>query len=238
MALQVIGSGFGRTGTKSLKAALERLGFGPCHHMHEIIADPGQVNHWQTVAAGGKVDWSVVFAGYRAQVDWPGAHVWRDTARAFPHARIVHTTRPDDTWWASFERTIATLMQRRADLALPQHMRDMLDAWDVMVGQESLAAISPTATPRSRRTTPIRSPSGKSFRANACCCSTWPKAGRRCVIFSAWMCRTSPFPITTCAPISGRPWAAIPPDQSVSIRRRWERSPLPRTRAGTTGSSG
>lgn len=135
MALQVIGSGFGRTGTKSLKAALERLGFGPCHHMHEIIADPGQVNHWQTVAAGGKVDWSVVFAGYRAQVDWPGAHVWRDTARAFPHARIVHTTRPDDTWWASFERTIATLMQRRADLALPQHMRDMLDAWDVMVGQ-------------------------------------------------------------------------------------------------------
>jgi len=135
MALQVIGSGFGRTGTKSLKAALERLGFGPCHHMHEIIADPGQVAHWQTVAAGGTVDWSVVFAGYRAQVDWPGAHVWRDTARAFPHARVVHTLRPDDVWWASSQRTIATLMQRRADLDLPPHMRDMLEAWDIMVGQ-------------------------------------------------------------------------------------------------------
>jgi len=91
MALQVIGSGFGRTGTKSLKAALERLGFGPCHHMHEIIADPGQVAHWQTVAAGGTVDWSVVFAGYRAQVDWPGACLARYRAGLSPCARRPHT---------------------------------------------------------------------------------------------------------------------------------------------------
>jgi hypothetical protein len=28
--LEVIGAGYGRTGTLSLKAALERLGFGPC----------------------------------------------------------------------------------------------------------------------------------------------------------------------------------------------------------------
>ena len=43
MALQVIGSGFGRTGTMSLKRALEQLGFGPCHHMEEVLAHPEQV---------------------------------------------------------------------------------------------------------------------------------------------------------------------------------------------------
>ena len=52
MTLEVISSGFGRRGTKSLKAALERLGYGPCHHMHEIVENPGQVAHWQKLAAG------------------------------------------------------------------------------------------------------------------------------------------------------------------------------------------
>ena len=63
MALDVISSGFGRTGTKSLKAALERLGFGKCHHMHEIVEHPEQVIHWQRLAAGQTVDWDTVFAG-------------------------------------------------------------------------------------------------------------------------------------------------------------------------------
>lgn len=82
MSLQVIGSGFGRTGTASLKRALEMLGFGPCHHMEEVLANPAQVPHWQAVAAGEAVDWELVFAGYRSQIDWPGAHVWRELAAA------------------------------------------------------------------------------------------------------------------------------------------------------------
>ena len=56
MALEVIGPGFGRTGTASLKRALEILGFGPCHHMEEIFAHPEQVPHWQAVAARRPVD--------------------------------------------------------------------------------------------------------------------------------------------------------------------------------------
>lgn len=137
MTLRVISSGFGRTGTKSLKAALERLGYGPCHHMHEIVENPGQVAHWQKLAAGKDVDWNDVFAGYNSQVDWPGAHVWRELAEAFPEAKVVHTVRPEDKWWASFDKTIGKLMARYKDLPLPPHIHDMLEAWNAFAGKET-----------------------------------------------------------------------------------------------------
>jgi hypothetical protein len=79
----------------SLKAALDQLGFGPCHHMEEIFNHPDQVPYWQAVAAGKPVDWNEVFRGYRAQVDWPGAHVWRELAVAYPEAKVVHSVRPE-----------------------------------------------------------------------------------------------------------------------------------------------
>ena len=135
MALMVIGSGFGRTGTKSLKAALERLGFGPCHHMHEVVLHPEQVAHWQAIAAGEPVDWNAVFAGYRSQVDWPGAHVWRELAEAFPEAKIVHSVRPEELWWKSFAATIGKLAGRYRDLPLPLHVGNILNAWYEMAGK-------------------------------------------------------------------------------------------------------
>lgn len=135
MALMVIGSGFGRTGTKSLKAALERLGFGPCHHMHEVVLHPEQVAHWQAIAAGEPVDWNAVFAGYRSQVDWPGAHVWRELAEAFPEAKIVHSVRPEELWWKSFAATIGKLAGRYRDLPLPPHVGNILNAWYEMAGK-------------------------------------------------------------------------------------------------------
>ncbi len=137
MTLQVIGSGFGRTGTKSLKAALERLGYGPCHHMHEIVENPDQVAHWQKLAAGEEVDWHRVFAGYNSQVDWPGAHVWRELAEAFPDAKVVHTVRPEEKWWASLQKTIGKLMARYRDIPLPPHIHNMLEAWNGFAGKET-----------------------------------------------------------------------------------------------------
>jgi len=134
MELQVIGSGFGRTGTASLKRALETLGFGPCHHMEEVFANPPQVAHWQAVAAGRPVDWREVFAGYRSQIDWPGAHVWRELAAAFPRAKVVHSVRPEESWWKSFDGTIGTLLRTHQDLPLPPHMRDMFDAARKIIG--------------------------------------------------------------------------------------------------------
>ena len=127
MTLAIIGSGFGRTGTMSLKRALEELGFGPCHHMEEVLSNPEQVTHWQAIAAGRPVKWDEVFAGYRSQVDWPGAHVWRETAIAYPKAKVIHTMRPEELWWKSFSTTIAKLMIDYKNMPLPPHVRAMVD---------------------------------------------------------------------------------------------------------------
>jgi hypothetical protein len=128
MALAVIGSGFGRTGTKSMKDALEVLGFGPCHHMYEVIGNPEKVPGWQAAFAGEPADWNEMYDGYRAQVDWPGAHFWREAAAAFPGAKVVHSVRPEEKWWASFQKTIGKLSATYADMPLPPHIRDMLAA--------------------------------------------------------------------------------------------------------------
>lgn len=114
MALQVIGAGFGRTGTNSLKLALEQLGFGPCHHMFEIRDHPEQLHHWQAAAAGRRPDWYKVFEGYTAQVDWPGARYWRELADHFPAAKVILTTRSADSWFDSVQATIYPSMRDRA----------------------------------------------------------------------------------------------------------------------------
>jgi hypothetical protein len=87
MALEIIGAGFGRTGTNSLKIALEFLGFGPCHHMFEVRDNPELLPDWQRAAMGERVDWDQVFRGYRSQVDWPGARYWRELTEHFPNAK-------------------------------------------------------------------------------------------------------------------------------------------------------
>jgi hypothetical protein len=126
MSLLVIGPGFGRTGTMSLKHALELLGFGPCHHMEEVLAHPEQVPHWQAIAAGQPVVWDEVFAGYRSQVDFPGAHVWRELAAAYPQAKVVLTVRPEAAWSTSFSATIGALMDAPDRVAMPPHIQAML----------------------------------------------------------------------------------------------------------------
>ena len=72
----------------STKLALEQLGFGPCHHMVEVMGNPAQPSHWKAVAAGEQADWAEVFDGYNSQVDWPGAAVWHETSISFPKAKV------------------------------------------------------------------------------------------------------------------------------------------------------
>ena len=107
MALAVIGAGLGRTGTLSLKQALEMLGFGPCHHMTEVSADRArQAPLWNRVAGGEERDWEAVFAGYRSTVDWPGCHYFAELAEAFPQAKVILSRRDADGWYASMAKTI------------------------------------------------------------------------------------------------------------------------------------
>ncbi len=125
MALNVIGSGFGRTGTMSTKTALEQLGFGPCHHMIEVINNPAQPAQWKAVASGKKPDWAEVFLGYNSQVDWPGAAVWRETSIAFPDAKVVHTERPESEWWNSFSVTIGKFFTLSPNMPLPPEIAEI-----------------------------------------------------------------------------------------------------------------
>ena len=113
MGLDVIGPGFGRTGTNSLKLALEHLGFGPCHHMFEVRDKPEQLPHWEAAANGEEMNWHAVFDGYRSQVDWPGARFWRELVRFYPDAKVVLTVRDPDEWFDSVQATIAPFMAAR-----------------------------------------------------------------------------------------------------------------------------
>jgi hypothetical protein len=133
MTLEIIGSGFGRTGTMSTKLALEQLGLGPCHHMIEVMGSPAQAAHWGAVAADEPVDWATVFDGYRAQVDFPGAAVWPQVAAAFPQAKVVHTERPEEEWWASFNGTIGKFFTQRAKLSLPPPVAAIFGTMDKLL---------------------------------------------------------------------------------------------------------
>jgi hypothetical protein len=119
MTLEIIGAGFGRTGTSSLKVALEHLGFGPTHHMFEVRDHPPQVEHWAAAARGERVNWDTVFKGYRSQVDWPGARYWRELAAHYPEAKIILTVRDPDQWFDSVASTILKLLAARGHIEDP-----------------------------------------------------------------------------------------------------------------------
>ncbi len=117
--VEVIGAGVGRTGTYSLKLALEAFGYGPCHHMEEVLAAPErQIALW-TAAAEGRPDWPETMKGYASAVDWPTAAFYRELAEAYPGAKFVLTTRSTESWLDSFTQTIHALMQK-ADEAPPE----------------------------------------------------------------------------------------------------------------------
>lgn len=106
MTLSVIGAGFGRTGTLSLKFALEALGFAPCHHMMEVFMNPPQAPIWSAAARGEPVDWEALLTGYKATTDWPSCHFWRELALRFPAAKVILTARDPEKWFSSFSETI------------------------------------------------------------------------------------------------------------------------------------
>jgi len=121
MTLQVVGAGFGRTGTLSMKAALEQLGFGPCYHMAEVIVHPHFAEHWMTAASGQPVKWDVVFNGYKAAVDWPACSFYREQAEHFPNAKVILTLRDMNTWFDSCQATIFNIMKVPPEV-VPPHM--------------------------------------------------------------------------------------------------------------------
>jgi len=103
----VIGAGVGRTGTLSLKGALELLLGGSCYHMMEVFSRPGDVAVWTDAAIGRTVDWPTALEGYTATTDFPACLFWRDLAELYPDAKVLLSTRADSQiWWESASQTI------------------------------------------------------------------------------------------------------------------------------------
>ena len=105
MALKVIGAGLGRTGTLSLKLALEQLGFGPCYHMTEVLMEPSRGPSWVR-AADGQPDWKDIFKGFESTVDYPGCAFWRELIQFYPSAKVLLSVRNPQDWFDSTQQTI------------------------------------------------------------------------------------------------------------------------------------
>ena len=124
MALQLIGAGLGRTGTLSLKAALERLGYGPCYHMIEVLTAPERGRHWLERTPDGSYHWDAIFREYRATVDWPAAAFWRQLVECYPDAKVLLSLRDADRWYDSVMRTIYPVMTRALPEDAPETLQD------------------------------------------------------------------------------------------------------------------
>jgi Sulfotransferase domain len=112
--MEVIGAGFGRTGTLSLKVALEQLGRGPCLHMLDVIGHPGRIAAWQAVLDGSEADWAKLLDGFRSAVDWPACTYYAELAAAFPAAKVILTVRPAEDWYHSMRNTLYAAAQAAA----------------------------------------------------------------------------------------------------------------------------
>jgi hypothetical protein len=127
MTLSVIGAGLGRTGTLSLRTALERLGLGPCYHMREVLQRPEHVEIWDRAADGKQVDWEVLLGSYRSAVDWPVCAFYRELTKRYPQAKVILTKRDPERWHSSVMETIYPFMAKAVLEGDPA-----LQAWGAM----------------------------------------------------------------------------------------------------------
>lgn len=142
MALKVVGAGLGRTGTHSLKLALEQLLGEPCYHMIEVFGHPDHVPLWHQAALGNPPNWDDLFTGYGAAVDWPAAAFWRQQAEAYPEALILLSTRDSESWWRSCDNTIFEVF-RASDDNMPSEWTAMITE---LFGQFAGGSLEKTST--------------------------------------------------------------------------------------------
>jgi hypothetical protein len=114
--VKVIGAGFGRTGTMSLKVALETLGLGPCYHMTEVFAHPEHTGFWISAWRGEPADWDGVLGEYEAAVDWPACTFYEEPKERYPDAKVILSVRDPERWYESVRNTIYEL-----SVVIPRH---------------------------------------------------------------------------------------------------------------------
>jgi hypothetical protein len=120
----------------SLKLAIEELGFGPCHHMDEVLHNgETQIPLWNDAYAG-RPDFEAIYRNYRSAVDWPTAAFWRELAEQYPEAKILLSTRSAESWCESISGTIMTILL--APETWPEHARPWLEMVTDVVIERSL----------------------------------------------------------------------------------------------------
>jgi len=133
MTMHVIGAGVGRTGTYSLKLAINRLELGPCHHMEEVLHNMStQVPLW-LAALKGSPNWPAIFGGFKSTVDWPTAAFYRDLVKKYPSAKFILTLRSPESWAASFGSTIYKLIAGKDEA--PPEMKDWLEMAESVIAK-------------------------------------------------------------------------------------------------------
>ncbi|HYI79471.1 MAG TPA: sulfotransferase [Thermoleophilaceae bacterium] len=132
--MKVIGAGFGRTGTMSLKGALEQLGFGPSFHMIDVARYPELLPQWQAAADGESADWEKVFEGWESTVDWPACTYWEQIWETFPDAKVLLSVRDPESWYASCQKSIHASAQAAA--------KGELEGGSVTVSPEAMKMIN------------------------------------------------------------------------------------------------
>jgi hypothetical protein len=120
MSLRIVGAGFGRTGTASLKMALEKLLGKPCYHMLEVFQHPEHVRIWHDAALNKPVDWHGLMNGYAAAVDWPASAYWPGLMKAFPDALVLLSVRDPESWWKSASETIFAGLSSNNPMTTPE----------------------------------------------------------------------------------------------------------------------
>ena len=113
MTISLIGAGYGRTGTLSLKSALETLGYNKCHHMIEVIRNPGEPEKWLQAIDAKTVNWESLLEGYKATVDWPACHFYQELADYYPKAKVLLSIRDPLEWFESMSATTLGVIRKR-----------------------------------------------------------------------------------------------------------------------------
>ncbi|RKZ79041.1 MAG: sulfotransferase family protein [Candidatus Parabeggiatoa sp. nov. 1] len=106
MGIKIIGAGFGRTGTTSLRVALEELGFGKCYHVYHLFEHPREIEFWEALNQGKPVNWETFFEGYQSIIGFPGYYFYRQLMLHYPYAKVILSVREPEKWYDSISETI------------------------------------------------------------------------------------------------------------------------------------
>ena len=109
MSLSIIGAGFGRTGTVSLRMALVQLGYGPVYHMYEVFEHPEHGAMWMSALEDSRI-LDEILGPYQSAIDWPTCHFWQPLLAASPEAKVILTVRDSESWYKSIHSTLYQML--------------------------------------------------------------------------------------------------------------------------------